>query len=175
MGVQCIAKKPKILLLPYPAQGHVNPMLKLGLALLAHGLQPIIVTPEFLHRRIVANMDLNDDQVRFMSIPDGFSGEEGPYDFFAIEKSMENIMPNHLETLLHELDEDDDGTVVCMVVDLLASWAIQVAARCGIPAAGFWPAMQATYRLITAIPELIHADLISETGKFTNSFLYFYF
>ncbi|KAG4139411.1 hypothetical protein ERO13_D07G190700v2 [Gossypium hirsutum] len=164
MGVQCITKKPKILLVPYPAQGHVNPMLKLGLALLTHGLQPIIVTPEFIHRRIVANVDLNDYQVRFMSIPDGFSGEEGPYDFFAIEKSMENIMPNHLETLLHELDEDDDGTVVCMVIDLLASWAIQVATRCGIPAAGFWPAMQATYRLITSIPEMIQADLISETG-----------
>ncbi|KAK8491258.1 hypothetical protein V6N13_127961 [Hibiscus sabdariffa] len=164
MGVECNMKRPKVLLVPYPAQGHVNPMLKLGLAFVSHGFEPIIVTPEFIHRRIAANTDADNGGVRFVSIPDGLDGEKGPLDFFAIEKSMENVMPIYLESLLRELDEDDDGKVACLVIDLLASWAIQVAERCGVPAAGFWPAMQATYRLITAIPEMIHSDLISETG-----------
>ncbi|GMI98508.1 hypothetical protein like AT3G22250 [Hibiscus trionum] len=166
MGVECNMKKPKVLLVPYPAQGHVNPMLKLGLAFVSYGFEPIIVTPEFIHHRIAANMDPDNGGVRFVSIPDGLDGEKGPLDFFAIEKSMESVMPIYLESLIRKLDDndDDDGKVVCLVIDLLASWAIQVAERRGIPAAGFWPAMQATYRLITSIPEMIHSDLISETG-----------
>ncbi|XP_022769966.1 UDP-glycosyltransferase 82A1-like isoform X2 [Durio zibethinus] len=164
MRAKCTPKKPQIILVPYPTQGHVTPMLKLGLACLNHGFQPIIVTPEFIHHRIVANMD-HKDEVRFLSIPDGLD-EEGPHDFFAIEKAMENIMPIHLESLIHKVDaeEEGDGEVVCMVIDLLASWAIQVANRCRIPAAGFWPAMEATYRLITVIPDMIQSDLISDTG-----------
>ncbi|XVF20936.1 hypothetical protein REPUB_Repub12eG0046800 [Reevesia pubescens] len=163
MGAKCTLKKPKIILVPYPAQGHVTPMLKLGSAFLSHGFQPIIVTPEFIYHRITANMDPNDE-VRFMSIPDGLD-EKGPHDFFAIEKAMENIMPIHLEGLIHKVDEEEEnGRVVCMVIDLLASWAIQVANRRGIPAAGFWPAMEATYRLITAIPDMVYSNLITETG-----------
>ena len=173
MGAKCALKKPKIILIPYPAQGHVTPMLNLGSAFLSHRFQPIIVTPKFIHHRIVSNMG-PDHEVRFMSIPDGLD-EEGPHDFFAIEKAMENNMPAHLEALIHKVDEEEEeeeeanGRVVCMVIDLLSSWAIQVAIRCRIPAAGFWPAMEATYRLITAIPDMVHSDLISETGKFANT------
>ncbi|XVF71165.1 hypothetical protein PTKIN_Ptkin12aG0014400 [Pterospermum kingtungense] len=167
-AAECTVKiMPKIILVPYPAQGHMTPMLNLGMALFNQGFKPIIVTPEFIHHRLVANMDSDPDhdEVRFVSIPDGLD-EEGPHDFFAIEKAMENIMPIHLQSLIHddEEEEGEGGKVVCMVIDLLASWAIEVANRCGIPAAGFWPAMEATYRLITAIPEMVHSNLISETG-----------
>jgi len=38
--------------------------------------------------------------------------------------------------------------VSCLVADVLASWAVPVATRCGVPAVGFWPAMLATYRVV---------------------------
>ncbi|XWS47454.1 hypothetical protein CRYUN_Cryun14cG0153300 [Craigia yunnanensis] len=136
MGAKCALNKPKIILVPYPAQGHVTPILNLGSAFLSHGFQPIIVTPKFIHHRIVSNMD-PDHEVRFMSIPDGLD-EEGPHDFFAIEKAMENIMPIHLEGLIHKVDEEEENGRVA--------------------------SMEATYRLITAIPDIVQSDLISETG-----------
>ncbi|XVE78500.1 hypothetical protein DITRI_Ditri13aG0150200 [Diplodiscus trichospermus] len=164
MGAKCTPKKPKVILVPYPAQGHVTPMFNLGSAFLTLGFEPIVVTPKFIHRRLVSNMDPDHHQVRFMSIPDGLD-DEGPHDFFAIEKAMENIMPIHLENLVvEEEDDEENGRIVCMVIDLLASWAIQVSKRRQIPAAGFWPAMEATYRLITAIPDMVQSDLISEIG-----------
>ncbi|CAK9133315.1 unnamed protein product, partial [Ilex paraguariensis] len=96
-----------------------------------------------------------------VSISDGLDAGT-TRDFFAIEEAMENHMPIHLERLIGELD-DEDGEIACMVVDLLASWAIQVARGCRIPVVGFWAVMLATYRLIASIPEMIRAGTISET------------
>ncbi|KAK9285269.1 hypothetical protein L1049_024459 [Liquidambar formosana] len=160
MGNMKCTKRAKIVLVPYPAQGHVTPMLKLGQAFLSHGFEPVMVTPEFIHQRIISRIEFKDEVV-CMSIPDGLD-EKTPRDFFAIEKAMENNMPAHLECLVHKLNEE--GGVVCIIVDLLASWAIKVAKKCAVPVGGFWPAMLATYRLISAIPDMVHKGLISETG-----------
>ncbi|XP_041002960.1 UDP-glycosyltransferase 82A1 [Juglans microcarpa x Juglans regia] len=154
-------KRPKIILVPYPAQGHVTPMLKLASAFHNRGFDTIMVTPEYIHHQIVSRLIESKDQTLSMPIPDGLD-KATPRDFFAIEMAMEKNMPVHLEAMVRKLDED--GGVVCMVVDLLASWAIEVANRCRVPAAGFWPAMLATYRLIAAIPDLVRTGLISDAG-----------
>lgn len=153
-------KRPKIVMVPYPAQGHVTPMVKLASSFFTHGFQPVIVTPEFIHSRIVS-----DHHIMCMSIPDGLD-EETPRDFFTIEIAMESTMPVYLERLIRKINEEEEGRgeVACVVVDLLASWAINVAKQCGLPVAGFWPAMLATYRLIAAIPDMVRQGLISQTG-----------
>ncbi|XP_050379868.1 UDP-glycosyltransferase 82A1 [Argentina anserina] len=159
--MKCIKRRSNtIILVPYPAQGHVTPMLMLASAFLTHGFNPVLVTPDYIHRQIVPKLE-SKDKIQCIPIPDGLD-KDAPRDFFTIEKAMENTMPVHLEKLVHQLDED--GGVVCIVIDLLASWAIDVANRCGIPAAGFWPAMLATYRLIGAIPEMVRTGFISDAG-----------
>lgn len=158
--MKCIKWSNTIVLVPYPAQGHVTPMLKLASAFLNHGFNPVLVTPDYIHSQIAPKLE-SKDKIRCVPILDGLD-KDAPRDFFAIEKAMENNMPAHLEKLVHQLNEDDG--VVCVVVDLLASWAIEVANRCGVRAAGFWPAMLATYRLIGAIPEMVRTGLISDAG-----------
>lgn len=74
-------------------------------------------------------------------------------------------MPSQLERLL--LGED---SVACAVVDLLASWAIGVADRCGVPVAGFWPVMFAAYRMIEAIPKLERKGIVSPQGNLSIFF-----
>ncbi|XP_073127986.1 UDP-glycosyltransferase 82A1 [Henckelia pumila] len=149
-------KKKKVILIPYPAQGHVNPMIKLASLLSNMGFDPIIITPEFIHRRVSRRIN---DGILFMSVPDGLR-EGAPRDFFAIEMAMERNMASPLEELVREMG----GGIGFFVVDLLASWAIDVGRRCGVAVAGFWPAMHATYRLLAAIPDLIHAGVISGDG-----------
>lgn len=161
------SKQKVILMVPYPAQGHVTPMLSLASSLPALGFRPIIILPEFLHRQIKSKARVEgDDAVRsehqIIAIPDGIS-EDGPKGFFEIEKAVENTMPAHLERIVRGVQEGGDA-VACLVADLLASSAFEVARRCGVPAAGFWPAMFATYRLIAAIPNLIQAGFIDPTG-----------
>ncbi|KAJ1383853.1 UDP-glucuronosyl/UDP-glucosyltransferase [Sesbania bispinosa] len=155
-------KKPIIILVPYPAQGHVTPMQKLASALVSHGFEPLIVLPQHIHRKIMLHVNKADDEIKLVALPDGLE-EDTTLDFFAIESALENNMPNHLEDLLHKKHSDGDH-VVCMVVDLLASWAIKVGNMFGIPIAGFWPAMFASYLLISAIPDMIQTGLISDTG-----------
>ncbi|KAK4437438.1 UDP-glycosyltransferase 82A1 [Sesamum alatum] len=158
-------KKKKILLIPYPAQGHVTPMLKLASLLSNLGFRPVVITPEFIHRRISPQIN-PEDGILCLSIPDGLDAET-PRDFFAIERAMEENMPPVLEALLRKMideEEEGGGGIACLVADLLASWAVDVAQRCGVAAAGFWPAMHATYRLIAAIPHLIRTGVISENG-----------
>uniref|UniRef100_A0A5B7CCJ8 Glycosyltransferase n=1 Tax=Davidia involucrata TaxID=16924 RepID=A0A5B7CCJ8_DAVIN len=159
--MKCV-QRPKIIMVPYPAQGHVTPMLKLASAFLKRGLEPVVVTPEFIHRRIAPK--LMDQRISCMSIPDGLEEAGRPRDFFTIEMAMENNMPLHLERLVLELLGDGQQLIICMVVDLLASWAINVANRCGVQVAGFWPVMLAAYQLIAAIPHMLRSGIISQTG-----------
>ncbi|XP_077253177.1 UDP-Glycosyltransferase superfamily protein [Tasmannia lanceolata] len=153
-------QRQRIIMVPYPAQGHITPMLQLATAFCDRGLQPVVVVPNFIYNRIVSRAKV-DKGIVLESIPDGLEEDE-QCNFFTIGFAMENYMPIHLEHLLRGFLEGDG--VVCVVVDLLASWAIDVAGRCGIPAAGFWPAMFATYNLISAIPDMIRIGLITENG-----------
>ncbi|XP_011100441.1 UDP-glycosyltransferase 82A1 [Sesamum indicum] len=160
-----LMKKRTIILIPYPAQGHVTPMLRLASLLSNLGLRPVVITPEFIHRRISPQIN-PEDGIRCLSITDGLDAETPP-DFFSIERAMEENMPPILEALLRKMideEEEEGGGIACLVADLLASWAVDVARRCGVAAAGFWPAMHATYRLIAAIPHLIRTGVISESG-----------
>ncbi|XP_023736538.1 UDP-glycosyltransferase 82A1 [Lactuca sativa] len=152
-------KKPTVIMVPYPAQGHVTPMLNLASALSRHGFSPVVVTPEFIHSTI-AHINAG---ITCKSIPDGLE-EETPRDFFSIEFAMENNMPEHLEGLVRELNGGDGGGVAFMIVDLLASWALKVGGDCGVPVVGYWPVMFAAYQLIAAIPEMLSLGIISETG-----------
>nr|XP_043639802.1 UDP-glycosyltransferase 82A1 [Erigeron canadensis] len=151
-------KNKVVIMVPYPAQGHVTPMLNLASALSHLGLSPVVVTPEFIHHTIVQTTH----NITCMSIPDGLD-EETPRDFFAVEFAMENNMPMHLDRLVRKLINNSDE-VAFMVMDLLASWALKVGDDCGVRVVGYWPVMFVAYQLIAAIPEMFSLGIISETG-----------
>ncbi|GAB4850601.1 hypothetical protein Ancab_029910 [Ancistrocladus abbreviatus] len=165
-----LEKKGKtVVLVPYPALGHVTPMLQLASSLHHNfGLRPVMVLPEFLYRRLRQTMNLEDGNtegmIQWVGLQDGLDEVEtgGASDFFAIEEAMEKRMPMHLDGLIKRMVS---GGVACVIIDLLASWAIDVAQnQCRVPTAGFWPAMLSTYSVITSIPDMLTKRLISSTG-----------
>ncbi|KGN54974.1 UDP-glycosyltransferase 82A1 [Cucumis sativus] len=159
-------KKPKVILVPYPAQGHVTPMLMLAAVFHRRGFLPIFLTPSYIHCHISSQVS-SSDGIIFVSMSDGLD-DNMPRDFFTIEAAIETTMPVCLRQVLseHNSKESSGGTgVVCMVVDLLASSAIEVGNEFGVTVVGFWPAMFATYKLMSTIPEMIQNNFISsDTG-----------
>ncbi|KAF8643499.1 hypothetical protein HU200_066849 [Digitaria exilis] len=154
-----------IMFVPFPAQGHVTPMLRLAHTLVNHAnISVTVAVPDFIHRRMGQH---SVPGVTLVSIPTGVhdDGGEEPPGPPAFMHAMEHHMPAQLEAMLLRAEQ---GTglprVSCMVIDLLASWAIPVAARRGLPVFGFWVGMVATYRTIMVIPELMEKGLISESG-----------
>jgi hypothetical protein len=148
-----------VVLVPFPAQGHVTPMLHLARALAARGVASTVAVPDFVHRRMGSCADVAAAGVGLASIPSGIFDDGGePPGFASIAHAMEHHMPAHLERMLTR------GHAACVVVDVLASWAIPVASRCGVPAVGFWPAMLASFRVVAAIPELLRRRFISDSG-----------
>ncbi|KAL6633926.1 hypothetical protein ACP70R_026597 [Stipagrostis hirtigluma subsp. patula] len=158
-----------VVLVPFPAQGHVSPMLRLARALAARGVAATVAVPDFVHRRMssgdsgAAGVDLASIH---SGVPDGGDGE--PPGFASFAHAMEHRMPASLEEMLTRRGSTG-RRVACLVVDVLASWAVPVAARCGVTAVGFWPAMLATYRVVAAIPELIDKGLITDCGIPTST------
>ncbi|KAG8082728.1 hypothetical protein GUJ93_ZPchr0014g47273 [Zizania palustris] len=183
MGAEAIHHQPVVFLVPFPAQGHVTPMLHLARALAAHGVAATVAVPDFIHRRIVVSSSSSSaagggraaaggaeyGDVELASIPSGILLPEehaaaDPPGFAAIVHAMEHHMPAQLERMLLTTSSSSvrGGRVACLVVDVLASWAVPVAERWGVPAVGFWPAMLASYRAVAAIPELISKGIISD-------------
>ncbi|TVU29097.1 hypothetical protein EJB05_20645, partial [Eragrostis curvula] len=154
-----------VMLVPFPAQGHVSPMLLLARALAARGVETTVAVPDFIHRRIVGASSKDGTDVELASIPSGVpdDGSGEPPGFAGFAHAMEHDMPARLEEMLTQRELRGRG-LACLIVDILASWAVPVAERCGVPVVGFWPATLATYRAMAAIPELIANGLISDCG-----------
>ncbi|CAN0907776.1 UDP-glycosyltransferase 82A1, partial [Linum grandiflorum] len=159
-------KKMVIIMVPYPAQGHLTPMLRLASSFLLNlnslHIRPVLLLPHFLHRQIL--LSNIDPRISLLPIPPPPQEEEAPPpgDFFAVDKAMEQAAAGQLEVVVRRVidDEAEGSCCCCMVVDLLVSSAVDVGRRCGVPVAGFWPASLLAYRLIAAIPQLVATGII---------------
>ncbi|RLN33260.1 hypothetical protein C2845_PM03G32020 [Panicum miliaceum] len=144
-------------------------MLRLARTLVNLGdVSVTVAVPDFIHRRMVQLSILG---VALVSIPSGVQddGNGEPPGHPSFLHAMEHYMPAQLgDMLTTESGIVGARRVSCLVIDLLASWAIPVATRLGLPVVGFWVGMLATYRTVAEIPELMDRGLISESGTIVS-------
>jgi len=140
--------QPHAVCLPFPAQGHVTPMLQLAKLLFARGFHITFVNTEFNHRRLLRSRgpDALDGVpgFHFATIPDGLP----PSDADATQdppslcySTMTTCLP-HLLALLADLNDPSSGTppVTCLVVDGVMSFGYDAAREIGVPVAALWTA-----------------------------------
>lgn len=159
---------PHIVAVPYPAQGHVLPMMEFSQCLLKHGLIVTFVNTEYNHKRVVnalAEKNNLGDQINLVSIPDGLEPWEDRTDLGKLSEAIFRVMPRKLEELIEEINSSGGGQITCVITDFSMGWALEVAEKMKIPRAAFWPASGAILASIFDIPKLLDSGIIDSNGE----------
>lgn len=159
---------PHVVALPYPAQGHVIPLLELSQCLVKHGFRVTFVNTEFNHKRVLnalAEKHAIGDQIHLVSIPDGLELDENRNDLGKLSEAMLRVMPGKLEKLIADINLAEDDKVTCLIADGSAAWAIELAEKMKIKRVAFWPPAAGLVALSLRIPKLIDDGIIDKDGK----------
>ncbi|KAK9288617.1 hypothetical protein L1049_017077 [Liquidambar formosana] len=140
--------KPHAVLVPYPAQGHVNPIMQFAKLLHARGFHVTFVNTEYNHKRLVHSKGPDSvkglPDFRFTTIPDGLPPSDYHHvtqDIATLCDSTRNNSLIPFRELLAKLNSSPDvPPVTCIISDAVMSFTMQAAKELGIPEAQFWTA-----------------------------------
>ncbi|KAK2420013.1 7-deoxyloganetin glucosyltransferase [Trifolium repens] len=137
--------KPHAVLIPYPIQGHINPMFKLAKLLHLRGFYITFVNTEYNHKRLLKSRGPNSldgfIDFNFETIPDGLTPMDGDgdvtQDVHALRESIRNNFISPFRELLARLDGFGTSGLIppitCLVSDVFMSFTTQVAQQLSLP------------------------------------------
>lgn len=138
-------QKPHVVCVPFPAQGHINPMMKAAKLLHAKGFHVTFVNNVYNHNRLLRSRGANAldgvPSFRFESIPDGLAETDGDrmQDVPSLcESTMTNCLAPFKELLQRINARDDVPPVTCIVSDGLMTFTLDAAEELGVPNVLFW-------------------------------------
>ncbi|KAI5058664.1 hypothetical protein GOP47_0026834 [Adiantum capillus-veneris] len=135
---QSLSPPSHALLLPYSDQGHINPLMQLGIRLAAQGVQITMAVPEHVHAKLVHGQQqqmATDNNLQIVGIKHGLPPhltmreKKEDFDFSMEEGALE---------LVHAL-ASQGRPVTCIVGDFFLHWTSSLAARASLPEFVFWP------------------------------------
>ncbi|EEF36311.1 UDP-glycosyltransferase 83A1 [Ricinus communis] len=167
-----MGRRSHVIVIPYPAQGNVNPLMHLSQRIASLGFKVTFIHTDFNHKRVVSAMaEINGDPlgstVNLVSIPDGMGPEGDRNDLGKLCEAILSTMPKKLEELIQNINktnEGDDDAINCIIADGHVGWAREVAEKMGIKLAVVWPASAASFSLGANIPKLIDDGCINADG-----------
>ncbi|KAL3525863.1 hypothetical protein ACH5RR_014235, partial [Cinchona calisaya] len=158
---------PHVIAIPYPAQGHVIPLMELALCLANQGIRVTFVNTEFDHERIIKSLSKEQnvsDMMQLVSIPDGSETWNDRKDAGKLILSIIQVMPGKMESLIEKINQSENDQITCLIADESMGWALEIAKKMGIRAAAFWPVAASVLALKLSIPKLIDDGIIDTTG-----------
>ncbi|XP_076883311.1 UDP-glycosyltransferase 83A1-like [Bidens hawaiensis] len=158
-----------VIIIPYPAQGHVIPMMELGQRLVDQGVRVTFVNTEINHKLVTSTWtEKYKELMHMVSIPDGLDAWEDRSDLGALTESILKTMPGKLEELI-EMVNEGAHKVTCVIADGCAAWAVRVAKKIGTKRAIFWPASVASLAPALSIRKLTDEGIIDSKGPLLAS------
>ncbi|XP_052141764.1 gallate 1-beta-glucosyltransferase 84A24-like [Oryza glaberrima] len=142
---------PHLLLICFPGQGHVNPMLRLAKRIAAKGLVVTFSSTSAIGAKLVESsgvsvggdgVPLGGGRIRFEFLEDGFDGS----DLDELMRHLGTAGPAAFAELLAR-QEAAGRPVACVVGNPFIPWAVDVAAAAGIPSAVLWVQSCAVFSL----------------------------
>ncbi|KAH9618178.1 hypothetical protein KSS87_003927 [Heliosperma pusillum] len=127
---------PHVLALPYPSQGHINPMIQFCRRLVSKGVKVSLAITNNISRTLKPR---SDGHVSLVTISDGFDeggfAEAGNVDIYL------DRLKNVGSSTLAQVIEDHVGTshpITCLVYDAFLPWALDIARVKGVRGACFF-------------------------------------
>ncbi|KAM0936304.1 putative 7-deoxyloganetin glucosyltransferase [Dioscorea sansibarensis] len=161
-------EKPHAVCIPFPAQGHINPMLKLAKLLHSNGFHITFVNTEYNHRRLLrthgtSSLDGLYDFC-FETIPDGLppSDEGTTQDISLLFQSTMTKCLVPFRQLLTRLNGEPSRVppVTCIVSDGGMSFTLDVAKELLIPEVLFWTTSACGFMAYMHYHHLIQKGLV---------------
>ncbi|KAJ1421479.1 UDP-glucuronosyl/UDP-glucosyltransferase [Sesbania bispinosa] len=159
--------KAHILAIPYPAQGHVIPLMELSHELVKHDIKITFVNTDFTHKQIVKALGEKGavgNEIQLVSIPDGIEDGEDRNDLGKLAEAICEVMPKKLEMLIEEINRSVSNRITCVVADEHCGWAFEVAKKMGIRRVAFWPAAASMLTFYFSIQKLLDEGIINTDG-----------
>ncbi|KAK8710920.1 hypothetical protein V6N13_146229 [Hibiscus sabdariffa] len=160
------SKKPHVVCIPCPAQGHVTPMMQLAKLMHSRGFHITFVNTEFNHRRLLRSKGAEAvkglPDFRFETIPDGLpeSDLDATQDVPSLSDSTrKNCLAPFLE-LIAKLNTSEVPPVSCIVSDGVMSFGIEAGRLLGIPEFQFWTASACGFMCYLQYDELFKRGIV---------------
>ncbi|KAL3538665.1 hypothetical protein ACH5RR_002031 [Cinchona calisaya] len=172
--------KPHALVIPYPAQGHIRPLLKLAKILHSKGFYITFVNTEFNHQRLVRTQGADAVKgfldFQFKTIPDGLppSDPDATQDIPALCDSIpKNCLVPFLNLIENLNDLPDSPRVSCIVSDGAMSFTLQAAEELNIPEVVFFTTSACGFMGYLHFAELIARGYVplKDESWMTNGYL----
>ncbi|OMO51624.1 UDP-glucuronosyl/UDP-glucosyltransferase [Corchorus olitorius] len=155
------------LVIPFPAQGHVAPLMKLSLQIAAHGVKVTFVNTDFIHEKVLVSLsgksEEHNDPISLVSLPDGLELEDDRTDFVKLLESIRRTMPGRFEDLILKINQSNEK-ITCVIADTSVGWGLEVAKKVGIEAVAVWPAGGPCLALALHVPQLLEAKITDYDG-----------
>ncbi|KAF4385592.1 hypothetical protein F8388_010148 [Cannabis sativa] len=165
-------RKQRVMVVPCPAQGHVKPLVLFSHKLAQHGFRITFVYTDFDHNRISTAMkddeddDDGDNNIEFVSIPDGLRPEDDRGDLGNLCKANLETIPAELEKLITTINGSSnnyENNISCLVSDVYLGCAMEVATKLGIKGAVFCPSSAALLVHARYIPNMVSQGIMDES------------
>ncbi|KAI4996428.1 hypothetical protein ZWY2020_051348 [Hordeum vulgare] len=172
--------KPHVLLIPFPAQGHVNPLIRLAKALHMRSFHVTFVHTEHNHRRLLRSRGPGVVEevpgFRFETIPDGLPLAEldGIQDIWKLCEATRRTCPGHVRELVERLSRTDGiPPVTCVIADGAMGFVVHVAKEMGLPAYLFFTTSACGFLAYLNFDQLVKRGYVpfKDESCFTDGYL----
>jgi UDP:flavonoid glycosyltransferase YjiC (YdhE family) len=171
--------KPHAVIVPHPAQGHINPMLKVAKLLYQKGFYITFVVNEYSYRRFLQARGPNAldglPDFKFAAVSDGVDFGDGlPDHIVHCDQLMKDVPYPFLKKFVDELGTSPGvPPITCIVCDGNMTFALRVADEIDVPCALFWTPSACGFLCYAYFRKLVEQGILplKDESCLTNGYL----
>lgn len=169
------SRKPHIMMIPYPLQGHVIPFVHLAIKLASHGFTITFVNTDSIHHHIStarqgdagdifsATRSSGQLDIRYITVSDGFPLEfDRSLNHDQFFEGILHVFSAHVDDLIAKLSRRDDPPVTCLIADTFYVWSSMICDKHNLVNVSFWTEPALVLNLY------YHMDLLISNGHFKS-------